>query len=60
MTIPLGDIEVTPDDSDPDRAEVTVKATYRFTTPFPLVSTIWGGGELLLRGTMVSRVDQTS
>ncbi len=58
LTILLSNIQVTPNDSDTNRVEVNVTATYRFTTLFPLVSEFWGGGELLLQSTMVSRVDR--
>ena len=37
--------------------EVNVSVTYRFETPVPLVSQLWGGGQLPIRRTMVSRTD---
>lgn len=41
-------------------SEVQVSVTYRFTTAVPLISELWGGGSLAIRGQATSRLDEGS
>ncbi len=39
-------------------SEVQVSVIYRFTTDVPLISELWGGGSLAIRGEATSRLDE--
>ena len=56
-----GSIELTADDIDVDRSTTigettSVTATYNFESDVPLISSIWGGGPLVISHTATSRV----
>lgn len=53
LTVDDADIAITRVTGSPDRVELRV--TYRFTSPVPLISAFWGGGELPIRRTAVTR-----
>ncbi len=56
LTIADADIVIDRDAGPPQ--QITVQATYRLTTTLPMVSELWGGGELPISSTMISRVEQ--